>query len=46
MHYSEELLIETDLEKTAKDVEPFLFYPEHAKWIVKLPEYLKGFEKN
>ena len=37
-------IAETDLAQAAKDVEPFLFYPEHARWIVKLPEYLKGFE--
>ena len=37
-------IAETDLAQAAKDVEPFLFYPEHAQWIMKLPEYLKEFE--
>lgn len=35
----------SDLGQAAKDVERFLFYPEQAKWILKLPEYLKSFEK-
>lgn len=35
----------TDLKQAAKDVERFLFYPEQAQWILKLPEYLKSFEK-
>jgi hypothetical protein len=35
----------SDLHQAAKDVERFLFYPEQAKWILKLPEYLKSFEK-
>lgn len=35
----------SDLEQAAKDVERFLFYPEQAQWILKLPEYLKGFGK-
>lgn len=35
----------SDLEQAAKDVERFLFYPEQAKWILKLPEYLKSFER-
>lgn len=35
----------SDLKQAAKDVERFLFYPEQAQWILKLPEYLKGFEK-
>lgn len=35
----------SDLEQAVRDVERFLFYPEQAKWILKLPEYLKGFEK-
>ena len=33
----------TDLKQAAKDVERFLFYPEQAQWILKLPEYLKSF---
>jgi hypothetical protein len=36
----------SDLKQAAKDVERFLFYPEQAGWILKLPEYLKSFEKN
>lgn len=35
----------SDLPQAAKDVERFLFYPEQAQWILKLPEYLKSFEK-
>jgi len=35
----------SDLQQAAKDVERFLFYPQQAQWVVKLPEYLKGFEK-
>jgi predicted nucleotidyltransferase component of viral defense system len=34
-----------DLKQAAKDVERFLFYPEQAKWILKLPAYLESFEK-
>ncbi|MFA6973568.1 MAG: nucleotidyl transferase AbiEii/AbiGii toxin family protein [Parcubacteria group bacterium] len=34
-----------DLPQAAKDVERFLFYPEQAQWILKLPEYLEGFRK-
>ncbi len=34
---------ESDLKQAAKDVEKFLFYPEQAQWILKLPEYLKSF---
>jgi predicted nucleotidyltransferase component of viral defense system len=37
---------ESDLKQAAKDVERFLFYPEQAQWILKLPEYLKGFKKS
>lgn len=33
----------SDLAQASKDVERFLFYPEQAKWILKLPEYLKSF---
>lgn len=35
----------TDLKQAVKDVERFLFYPEQAQWILKLPEYLKSFER-
>ncbi|PJA87240.1 MAG: hypothetical protein CO141_00435 [Candidatus Moranbacteria bacterium CG_4_9_14_3_um_filter_42_9] len=34
----------SNLKQAAKDVERFLFYPEQAQWILKLPEYLKSFE--
>ncbi|KKR21596.1 MAG: hypothetical protein UT50_C0006G0010 [Candidatus Moranbacteria bacterium GW2011_GWA2_39_41] len=34
-----------DLKQAAKDVERFLFYPEQAQWILKLPEYLESFKK-
>ena len=33
----------SDLKQAAKDVERFLFYPEQAQWILKLPEYLESF---
>jgi len=33
------------LSQAVKDVERFLFYPEQAQWILKLPEYLEGFKK-
>lgn len=35
----------SDLEQAVKDVERFLFYPEQAQWIAKLPEYLESFKK-
>jgi hypothetical protein len=34
------------LKQAVKDVERFLFYPEQAKWILKLPEYLDSFKIN
>ncbi|HAS00180.1 MAG: hypothetical protein US57_C0011G0040 [Candidatus Moranbacteria bacterium GW2011_GWC2_37_73] len=37
--------IKSDLPQAVKDVERFLFYPEQAKWILNLPEYLESFEK-
>jgi len=36
---------ESDLKQAAKDVERFLFYPEQAQWILKLPKYLESFRK-
>jgi hypothetical protein len=36
---------ESDLKQAVKDVEKFLFYPEQAQWILKLPEYLESFRK-
>lgn len=35
----------SDLNQAVKDVERFLFYPEQAQWILKLPQYLEGFKK-
>ncbi|OGI28923.1 MAG: hypothetical protein A2288_02325 [Candidatus Moranbacteria bacterium RIFOXYA12_FULL_44_15] len=35
----------SDLKQAAKDVERFLFYPEQARWILKLPEYLESFKR-
>ncbi len=35
----------SDLPLAVKDVERFLFYPQQAQWILKLPEYLEGFKK-
>lgn len=43
--FLEEQAEKSDLKQAAKDVERFLFYPEQAEWILKLPEYLKSFEK-
>lgn len=43
--FLEEQAKKSDLKQAAKDVERFLFYPEQAQWILKLPEYLKSFEK-
>lgn len=43
--FLEEQAQKSDLPQAAKDVEKFLFYPEQAEWILKLTEYLKGFEK-
>ncbi|MFA4817348.1 MAG: nucleotidyl transferase AbiEii/AbiGii toxin family protein [Parcubacteria group bacterium] len=43
--FLEEQAKKSDLRQAAKDVERFLFYPEQAQWILKLPEYLKSFEK-
>jgi predicted nucleotidyltransferase component of viral defense system len=45
IEFLQEQAKKSDLEQAAKDVERFLFYPEQAKWILKLPEYLKSFEK-
>ncbi|MEI8344239.1 MAG: nucleotidyl transferase AbiEii/AbiGii toxin family protein [Candidatus Moraniibacteriota bacterium] len=35
----------SDLPLAVKDVERFLFYPQQAQWILKLPQYLEGFGK-
>jgi predicted nucleotidyltransferase component of viral defense system len=43
--FLQEQAVKSDLKQAAKDVERFLFYPEQAQWILKLPEYLKSFEK-
>ena len=43
--FMEDQAEKSDLKQAAKDVERFLFYPEQAQWILKLPEYLKSFEK-
>jgi len=52
IHNRQELIVflknqaeKSDLKQAVKDVERFLFYPEQAQWILKLPEYLKSFEK-
>ncbi len=34
-----------DLKKASKDVEPFLFYPDQAKWILDFEKYLDDFLK-
>jgi len=41
--YLQEQAEKTDLKQAVKDVERFLFYPQQAQWILKLPEYLKSF---
>ncbi len=43
--FLEEQAKKSDLKQAAKDVERFLFYPEQAQWILKLPEYLDSFRK-
>lgn len=45
VNFLEEQAKKSDLKQAAKDVKRFLFYPEQAQWILKLPEYLKSFEK-
>ena len=45
IRFLEEKAEKSDLKQAAKDVERFLFYPEQAQWILKLPEYLKSFKK-
>jgi len=43
--FLKEQATKSDLSQAVKDVERFLFYPEQAQWILKLPEYLEGFKK-
>jgi len=43
--FLEEQAKKSDLKQAEKDVERFLFYPEQAQWILKLAEYLEGFNK-
>lgn len=43
--FLEEQAKKSNLKQAAKDVERFLFYPEQAQWILKLPEYLNSFRK-
>lgn len=45
VYFLENQAEKSDLKQAAKDVERFLFYPEQAQWILKLPEYLKDFKK-
>lgn len=45
IQFLEGQLKKSDLKQAAKDVERFLFFPEQAQWILKLPEYLKSFEE-
>lgn len=45
IRFLEEQAKKSDLKQAAKDVERFLFYPEQAQWILKLPQYLKSFEE-
>jgi len=42
INFLQEQSKKSDLEQAAKDVERFLFYPQQAQWILKLPEYLKA----
>lgn len=41
--FLEEKASSSDLKQASKDVERFLFHPEQAQWILRLPEYLEGF---
>lgn len=45
IEFLKEQVQKSDLKQAARDVERFLFYPDQAKWILNLPEYLKSFEK-
>ncbi len=45
IEFLEEQVQKSDLNQAVKDVERFLFYPEQAQWILKLPEYVDGFKK-
>jgi len=45
VEFLEHQVEKADLKQAAKDVERFLFYPKQAQWILKLPEFLKSFEK-
>lgn len=39
------VIVKMNLKQAAKDVEPFLFYPEKAKWIEDFDRYLDSFLK-
>jgi len=45
INFLEEQAKKSDLKQAIRDVERFLFYPEQAQWILKLPEYLDNFRK-
>lgn len=45
IRFLEQQAEKSDLKQAARDVQRFLFYPEQAQWILKLPGYLKSFEK-
>lgn len=45
IEFLREQVKKSNLPEAVKDVERFLFYPEQANWILKLPEYLEGFAK-
>ncbi|MFZ2975148.1 MAG: nucleotidyl transferase AbiEii/AbiGii toxin family protein [Candidatus Moraniibacteriota bacterium] len=40
----EKIISASDLEQAIKDVSPFIFQSEQAKWILSLPDFLKNFE--
>jgi hypothetical protein len=41
----EKIIAASDLKQAAADVSPFLFYPQQAEWILRLPEYIKNFSE-
>lgn len=43
--FLQDQMAKSDLKQAAKDVERFLFHPEHAQWIVRLPEYVESFRR-
>jgi len=42
--FLQKIIKKSNLPQAVKDVERFLFYPEQAQWILKLPQYLESFK--